>query len=784
MHSSRGCAIFAFLSVLFAGFTVHSLAQQATRAPGYAPVIAKLRAFIERQIAEKELPALSIALVDDQTTVWAAGFGYARPEQKITASDSTIYRVGSVSKLFTDIAIMQLVERGLVDLDSSITTYLPEFQPQNPFGKPITLRQLMSHRSGLVREPPIGNYFDAGGPSLEATVRSLNRTVLVYPPGTRTKYSNAGIAVVGYLLEHLQGRPFAAYMRDAVLKPMGLLDSDFELSARIRSRLATARMWSYDGREFPAPTFELGMAPAGNMYAPVTDLAKFLKVLFAGGVAPGGRVLHKETLESMWQPQFASTGSRSGYGIGFAISELAGLRRIGHGGAIYGFATQLDALPEAKLGVAAVTSMDVANDVVKRITTYALQLLLGYRNGEPLPEIQSTAPVSPELARKLNGRWRSREGEPIEFVERDGLLFLWRAGLRLQVRSLSPDTLVTDDRLGHGLKIAVLPDGRLQIARQVFEQLPDEKPAPAPPALLPFIGEYGWDHNVLFILEKEGRLHALIEWVFLYPLEVWGLDRFAFPNSGLYHGEHVVFERDVNGNVTAAVAAGIRFPRRQIGVGAAQTFRITPVRPVEEIRRDALRATPPSQPQDLLQPDLVELAQLDSTLRFDIRYATTNNFMGEVFYEQPRAFLQRPVAEALMRAHRSLIEKGYGLLIHDAYRPWYVTKMFWDATPDSLKDFVANPTTGSIHNRGAAVDLSLFDRRSGKPVEMVSGYDEFSARAFPDYAGGTALQRWHRELLRDAMEAQGFRVYRFEWWHFNHETARRYPILNLRFEQF
>jgi D-alanyl-D-alanine dipeptidase len=126
---------------------------------------------------------------------------------------------------------------------------------------------------------------------------------------------------------------------------------------------------------------------------------------------------------------------------------------------------------------------------------------------------------------------------------------------------------------------------------------------------------------------------------------------------------------------------------------------------------------------------------------------------------------------------------GYGLLIHDAYRPWYVTKIFWDATPDDKKIFVADPNQGSRHNRGCAVDLSLYELASGKPVEMVGVYDEMSERSYPGYPGGTSLQRWHRELLRRVMESEGFLVYPFEWWHFDYRDWQKYPILNTPFEK-
>src|SRR5574341_127804 len=167
----------------------------------YASVAAELERLITHEMQDKKLPALSVALVDNQETVWAQGFGTEDPEKKIPATAETVYRVGSVSKLFTDIAVMQLVEAGEFDLDAPVTQHLPDFKPNNPFDKAITLRQLMSHRSGLVREPPVGHSFDDTAPSLAQTVQSLNATSLVYEPEKRIKYSNAAIATVGYVLE-------------------------------------------------------------------------------------------------------------------------------------------------------------------------------------------------------------------------------------------------------------------------------------------------------------------------------------------------------------------------------------------------------------------------------------------------------------------------------------------------------------------------------------------------------------------------------------------------------
>lgn len=211
--------------------------------------------------------------------------------------------------------------------------------------------------------------------------------------------------------------------------------------------------------------------------------------------------------------------------------------------------------------------------------------------------------------------------------------------------------------------------------------------------------------------------------------------------------------------------------------------RIAPIVLATVLAAACAHAGPPRGKGVFRKPDLVELVALDPTIKLDIRYATANNFVGRPVYTEARAFLQRPAAEALVRAHRSLKEKGYGLLVFDGYRPWSVTKLFWDVTPRSKREFVANPKEGSKHNRGCAVDLSLYDLRTGGEVQMPSAYDEMSPRSYPGYGGGTAEERQRRDLLRAAMEAQGFTVEPNEWWHFNCREWREYPILDVRFEE-
>ncbi len=380
-------------------------ARESTPPAGYERVVAALERFASHERGDKGIPGLSVALVDDQEVVWSAGFGWADEGETTPVTAATVHRVGSVSKLFTDIAVMQLVEKGLFDLDTPVTRYLRDFRPENPFGGAITLRMLMAHRSGLVREPPVGNYFDPTPATLAETVQSLNRTTLVYPPGQRTKYSNAGIAVVGRVLERRQRERFASYVKRTVLEPLGLRASAFTPEPALSPRVPYALMWTYDPRVFPVPRFELGMAPAGSLYSTIGDLGRFLSFLFARGRGPRGPVLKPETLERMWKPAFPEAEGASSFGLGFHVSTFEGRRRIGHGGAIYGFATSLEALPDEKLGVVVVATKDCANAVTDRIAEFALRLMIASREGRVLPEPEMTTPVEPALARRLAGRY-------------------------------------------------------------------------------------------------------------------------------------------------------------------------------------------------------------------------------------------------------------------------------------------------------------------------------------------------------------------------------------------
>jgi len=189
----------------------------------------------------------------------------------------------------------------------------------------------------------------------------------------------------------------------------------------------------------------------------------------------------------------------------------------------------------------------------------------------------------------------------------------------------------------------------------------------------------------------------------------------------------------------------------------------------------------PTPEQKIKEAGLVELTRLEPSIKLDIRYATTNNFVGRVIYKEARAFMQRPAADALARIHKKLKEQGMGLVIFDGYRPLSATKIFWEVTPANKKQFVADPKNGSRHNRGCAVDLSLFDLKTGANLDMPTDFDDFTAKAAIDYAGATEVQKKNREILRKAMESDGFKIYPTEWWHYDFQQCPEARILNIEF---
>lgn len=399
-------------------------------------------------------------------------------------------------------------------------------------------------------------------------------------------------------------------------------------------------------------------------------------------------------------------------------------------------------LPWCNGGLAIATDLFPARAALERVAHRVTAIL---RGDDPESGSPRLVPVSPERIASLLGRYSSGDAM-VEVLEIAGEPWLVpHEGPWLHVRmEAATGALRVRDRLHVDVAIAVQGD-ELEFDGATYAKL-EGPPSPCPDELRATLGEYSMKvpfERDFLALERHGRLRQL--------------------DAGLV-------ERSVESFWTQH-SVGYR-----LVPAASGTFRITPRHPPEELRRLAEAATPPSPPPDALPFDLVELRELDPTIRYDIRYASDDNFMGFALYTEASALLQRPAAEAVVRAHRALAAQGYGIVVHDAWRPWLVTKMFWDATPEHQHTFVADPSKGSRHNRGCAIDVSLFELASGAIVEMPSGYDEFTERAYPFWPGGTGRSRALRDLLRRTMEHEGFTVYEAEWWHFDFAGWQRYPV--------
>lgn len=534
----------------------------------YGPAIEQLVQTIDDELQQGDLTGLSVALVDGQRVVLTAGFGMADVEQQIPATDTTVYRVGSISKLFTALATMQLVEQGKLDLDAPLSKVLPSFRIVIPFedAKPITLRQLMCHRSGLVRESPVGGYFDDSQPSMGESIASLASCVLVNPPDTKTRYSNIGVTVVGQAVAAASGLPFEQYERNFLLNPLGMDGSSWRVDSRIRDQLATGYMRVADGQggffHRAAPEFELGTLPAGNLYSNVNDMAHFAQMLLAGGALADGQIVSSETLEQMSIPQL--TGNDTGFGIGFYVGRFDKYRTIQHSGAVYGFSTAIIVLPEAQVAVIVLANEDIVSGRVRRITDAALNLMLEAKTGRAIPQPPATKSMDITELSAFAGKFESEVYWAHLVVQRNQL-FGNISGQPISMRPIGPLKFEIDGRFLQRGTLEFRQDEESNIIGfrafdQDFGKVGSDSP-PIPTSWRQLLGSYGPDFIPLVISAHHGHLYAMTENMVDYRLTPVTATVFDMP-EGLYADEHLVFQLDAHGKVHAATLANMTLRRR------------------------------------------------------------------------------------------------------------------------------------------------------------------------------------------------------------------------------
>ena len=332
---------------------------------GVASNLDLLSAWVEAQMAYRGQPGLSIGIVHDQELVWARGFGHARVEGKVGAGAGTIYRIASITKLFTSTAVMQLRDAGKLQLDDPVTNFLPwyEIQDMYPGSPPITVRHLITHTSGLPREAAFPYWTDTNFPTREQIREALPGQQTALPTENRWKYSNLAFSLAGEVVMAVSGQGYVEYVRQNILDPLGMTSTYVESPPTDHPQLAAGytRRLPNANRVLSPLVDAKGITSAANMATTVEDLARFVMLQFRDGPAGGQHILRGATLREMHRAFWMEPGWQSGQGLGFRVTRQDGKSYIGHGGSVPGFRTHVLVNLKDKVGVIVLTNSDDGN---------------------------------------------------------------------------------------------------------------------------------------------------------------------------------------------------------------------------------------------------------------------------------------------------------------------------------------------------------------------------------------------------------------------------------------
>lgn len=319
----------------------------------------ELRAYIDGLVAslrrEHRLPGLTLAVVRHDTQLLAQGYGLAdAASARPVVADSTLFRIGSVSKTFIWTAVMMLVERGQLDLDADVNSYLKSVRIADAFGVPVTMRQLMHHRAGFEDSQRLFAVADSD-PRTLAELLAAQQPARVYAPGLRTSYSNWGSALAAQVVADISGRDYGEFLRAEILDPLGMRATTFiapsQLDETTRARLATGYK-DDQGALGVQGYMQLGAYwPAGGIASTATDMARWMRFHLNGGALDGVRLMSPETHSLMWTRGFPDRPGAADLAHGFQDRSYRGLRALGHGGATAAFYTNMVLVPELGLGV-------------------------------------------------------------------------------------------------------------------------------------------------------------------------------------------------------------------------------------------------------------------------------------------------------------------------------------------------------------------------------------------------------------------------------------------------
>ena len=375
----------------------------------YSSIIESFRKSIPKLMRDQRVPGLAAAVVTGSKILWLEGFGYTDWDKKIPVTQDTLFSIQSMSKNFTAAAVLKAVEEGLLDLDTPISEYIPEFTVKSRFEeKPqdkITLRLLLSHQAGFTHEAPVGNNFVPGG--FEEHIRSISRTWLRFPVGQRYSYSNLGIDLAGWILQTQSGLPFHEYVKKKLLDPMGMEASTFNMK---KIKADSRRAAGHDGSGSALPV-EIPMIPSGGFYSNAAELAGWVQWHLNGGKIDSKPFIAAGLFQQMYDIPNRLPHQTSGYGLGTGIRLNHNSLRFGHGGGGFGFLSAMNWYPEWNLGavlLANCSSHDFQHSLINSILDRFLEAQLGSLPARPISEADPSLEevfFSPEQLRRFAGRY-------------------------------------------------------------------------------------------------------------------------------------------------------------------------------------------------------------------------------------------------------------------------------------------------------------------------------------------------------------------------------------------
>jgi D-alanyl-D-alanine carboxypeptidase len=419
--------------------------------PVVAGVIPAIQQKVDELLERWRVPGAAVGIVRDQELVWSGGFGFADTAAERVPDEHTIYRIGSITKTFTGTAIVQLRDEGRLRLDDPLVKFIPEFEAARArFGsvEDVTLRRLLTHRSGLMGEPPLDHWETLEFPSIEEVVASLPGVEVVIEPDSAFKYSNLAFTLLGEVVARVSRRPYTEYIHAEILAPLGMNETAFALTDALRPQMATGYMpdvFTDDPEPAPHPLIN-GMASAGQLYSTVHDLGKWIAQQFrTEGDRGEAQVLAGRSIAEMHQPLYMEPG----WGMGYALAWMAFRRGdnvyVGHGGGIHGFVTQVLFNEQYKTGAIALLNSvgpadQIAGEVLERVIAAQKEDTQRAARGRP-------APTPPEWRRFLGYYAGAIGGPPMQVQCRDGRLQVGMSPMA-QAPALPPTLLEpTDDPL-------------------------------------------------------------------------------------------------------------------------------------------------------------------------------------------------------------------------------------------------------------------------------------------------------------------------------------------------